>query len=595
MKVKIRKRVISGGIIAWVVSTVAEQTEASTNTYLAENTSLSFVPIALAIICPIILFVLYRNRYLQKKVGEHRKLVAESEEQVKLIFEYSPDAVFVVEKDGKLITANSRACEFVKTAKKDLLKKSLYDLVPKEGHSAVKANLEKWFLDQMDQCEGVALAADGSSIPIEMVGRSFQLGECTLLQLHARDISLRRKAEERIDAARQMAEDSKELALKAHRISEEASQSKSEFLASMSHEIRTPLYDIIGMSGLLSDKNPSPEQKNCVETIQASSEGLLKIINHVLDIAKMEAGQLSVREEPFDIWELCKKLQRRFDPQAGAKGLQLSCRCQNTVPLYLVGDGDLVEQILAQLLDNALTYTHEGSISLNIECHSQTPAGVGLYFQVIDTGTGISKEKQDGLFEKSINLGGPENRLFRGFGLAICKQQVELMGGVIGLISSPGHGSTFHFSLSLPQAMDPAAIKVFENNRTNVISRKDTRVLLVEDNKVNQKVGVAILKKIGCQVDAVDNGKYAVHQIRKERYDVVLMDCEMPVLDGFETTAQIRSMREPGCSVPIVAITANAMKDDEKKCIAAGMDDYISKPVSREVLIKMINKHTVDV
>ena len=555
------------------------------------ETSLSFVSIALAVICPTVLFVLYWNRKLAQKVDKHKQESAENEERLQLIFEYSPDAVFVVEQSGHVVSANSRACELVKLSKNEVLKKTVYDLAPNEFHDDVKANLDQWFSGQLEQCEGVALVSDGTSIPIKMVGRTFQLENRQVLQLHARDITLRREAEERIHAARAMAEDSKDLAIHAYEVSEKASRSKSEFLANMSREIRTPLNDIIGLAGLLSGKNLTAEQKNYVKTIQQSSGGLLKIMNHVMDIAKMEAGQMDVQEEVIDLWELCKKLQQRFQPDADEKELKLICRCEETVPLYVVGDGALIEQVLEELLDNALHNTTEGMVALNIECHTTTPSGIGIYFQVVDTGAGIPIEKQASIFKKKIEATG-SSRLFGGLGLAICKQQVELMGGVIGLTSKAGKGSDFHFSLSLPQAINPDSIKAMENNRARTVQKKNTRVLLVEDNKVNQKVGVALLNKIGCRVDAVDNGKYAVKKIRNENYDLVFMDCEMPVLDGFETTSEIRAMKEPGCSVPIIAITANAMKDDEQRCIAAGMDDYISKPVSREMLVKMINKHT---
>jgi PAS domain S-box-containing protein len=591
MKVTIQRLAVSMGMVACAISSGAEQHGALALSNLPK-TSLSLVSIILAVIFPTVLFVLYWNRRLLQKVGEHRKLTAESEERLQFIFEHSPDAVFVVEKTGTLISANSRACKSVKMTKKELLAKSLQNLVPVDAQNEIEENLEQWFFGELQECEGTVLAADGSVFSVEIIGQLLQLENREVLQLHMRDITLRKEAEVRIHAARGMAEDSKELALRAYEVSENASQSKSEFLAGMSREIRTPLNDILGMAGLLSGNNLTSDQKNAIETIQQSSSSLLKTINHVLDIAKMEAGQMEVREEILDLWELCKNLQVRFGPQADSKGLKLVCRCQDTVPLYLVGDAKLLEQVLEELIGNALKFTREGSVSLNIECHSKSISGAGIHIKVRDTGIGIPSENQDSIFEKKIKTGTSENRLFGGLGLAISKQQVELMGGVLGVISSEGKGSTFHFTLSLPQAMDPSSIHAVENSRAKTISRKNTRVLLVEDNKVNQKVGVAILKKIGCHVDAVDNGKYAVQQFRKESYDVVLMDCEMPILDGFETTAQIRAMREPACSVPIIAITANAMKDDEKRCIDAGMDDYISKPVSREVLVKLINKHT---
>ncbi|VGO21527.1 response regulator [Pontiella sulfatireligans] len=548
--------------------------------------------VLMAVLIVLFLFLAW-NRKLQQKVAERTRQYADSEDRLRQIFENSPDAVFVLEKDGTIVSANARACKSLKMSKQELLAKTIYDLAPSALYDEVAGNMAQWFSGKLTQCEGAALAADGSVSPIEMTGTLQQLGGRQVLQLHARDITLRKEAEEKIHAARSMAEDAKEMAEHAREIAENASQAKSEFLANMSHEIRTPLNGIVGMAQLLSDNKLNNEQKNCIETIQQSSAGLLKIINHVLDISKIEAGQMDVRETPFDMRELCANLWRRFQPQAESTGISFNCNCQDDVPLYLVGDEGLLEQILVNLLGNALRFTHKGSVTLNIECHKKTSAGAELYFQVIDAGIGISKEKQRTIFEKFIQADGSAKRLYggTGLGLAICRQLVELMGGKIGLISSIGQGSTFYFNLTLSQANRPSALKKPQSETATVAERKDVKILLVEDNKVNQRVAIAILRKAGCQVDAVDNGQDAIQQIREQSYNLVLMDCQMPVMDGYEATAKIRSMPEPLCSIPIIAITAHAMKDDEQKCINSGMDDYIPKPVSRQALIDLINKH----
>jgi CheY-like chemotaxis protein len=262
------------------------------------------------------------------------------------------------------------------------------------------------------------------------------------------------------------------------------------------------------------------------------------------------------------------------------------------VPLYVEGDEGLIEQILANLIGNALKFTHKGSITLNIECLKKGPDGAELHFQVIDTGIGISKEKQVTIFEKFTQADGSAKRMYggTGLGLAICKQLVELLEGTIGLISSKGRGSTFFFSLTLPQANHPAKQEMPTPNTTPAV-REGVKVLLVEDNKVNQKVAIAILRKAGCQVEAVENGQDAIQRVAKIVYDIVLMDCQMPVMDGFEATARIREMGGAKSKTPIIAITAHAMKDDRQKCLDGGMDDYISKPVSRNELVALINKY----
>ncbi len=551
--------------------------------------------IAAAIVALIILLILFWNRKLQQTVDERTRLYAESEERLRQLFEHSPDAIFVMDPDGQIITANSQASRLVKIDRQELLSKTVYDLAPEAFHEEVRENMRQWFAGSLKRCEGFSLASDGSSRPIEMTGGLQKISGREALQLHVRDISQRKEAEEQLLAARKMAEEAREMAEKAQQLAENASQAKSEFLANMSHEIRTPLNGIVGMVQLLADTQMSSEQQNCAETILQSSTGLLKIINHVLDISKIEAGQMDVRISVIDLRAMCDTLYYMFRPLAEQKGVDLKCECLDNVPLYVMGDEGLIEQVLVNLLGNALKFTHHGCVSLNIECNSKSGGDAELYFQVIDTGIGIEKEKRAAVFEKFTQADGSHKRMYggSGLGLSICKQLIELMGGKIGLFSSRGKGSTFYFHLSLPQTDHPPAPEQPEGNQPTTIAKPGTRVLLAEDNKVNQKVAVAILQKAGCTVDVVDNGQDAIQRVQQEHYDVVLMDCQMPVMDGYEATAHIRAMKEPLCRMPIIAITAHAMKDDQQKCIDGGMDDYISKPVGRQELIGLINKYTM--
>ncbi len=559
------------------------------------RTILVATSVSAASVAVLISLILLWNRKLQRTVAERTRQYAESEERLRQLFENSPDAVFVLDRQGRVLSANARACSLVKMGKHELLAKTVYDLAPKVFADEVADNMAQWFRGELRQCEGAAMATDGSICPIEMTGRLQRMDGQEVLQLHVRDITLRKEAEEKIHAARQMAEEAKEMAEQARKIAENASQAKSEFLANMSHEIRTPLNGIVGMSQLLVDTGLDEDQKECIDTIQQSSSGLLRIINHVLDISKIEAGQMDVREAVFDPRSLCESLVQQFEPQARQAGIEFICTCQENVPHYLVGDEGLIGQVLVNLLGNALKFTHRGSVALNVECHKKSREGAELYFQVIDTGIGIPPEKQALVFEKFSQADGSTKRLYggTGLGLAICKQLVELMGGHIGLISSVGQGSTFYFNLLLAQASRPVEpLLPAEGEVARTVHRHGVRVLLAEDNRVNQNVAIAILQKAGCTVDAVDNGQDAIQQIRRAEYDIVLMDCQMPVMDGYEATARIRAMREPVRSIPIIAITAHAMKDDRQRCIDAGMNDYIAKPVGRQALIDLINKHT---
>lgn len=571
-----------------------EYPNAPTESTFPLNTVLIIVSVTSGIAAIAIAFILLSNRKLHHMVNERTHQYSESEDRLRQIFENSPDAVFVLDKEGHIITANSRACKSVKMKKQELLSKRIHELAPAVFYDEVNLNMRQWFSGSITQCEGTMMASDGSLTPIEMTGSLQNLGGRKVLQMHVRDITLRKDAEDKLHTAKQMAENAKEMAENAKELAERASLAKSEFLANMSHEIRTPLNGIVGMAQLISDTTLTGEQTNCVDTIQQSSNGLLNIINHVLDISKIEAGQMDVQENVFDLHELTDNLRKMFHAQAEQIGIELKCTCQDNVPLYVIGDHGLIEQILVNLVGNALKFTHQGSITLNIECPKKTARGAELYFQVIDTGIGISPDKQQTVFEKFIQADGSGKRMYggTGLGLAICRQLVELMGGKIGVISSEGQGSTFYFNLMLKQSSHPTSLQPLETAAVRTTISSTLRVLLVEDNLVNQKVATAILKKAGCNVTTAGNGQDAIQQIRKNKYDIILMDCQMPVMDGFEATAKIRAMKDDISNIPIIALTAHAMKEDRQKCIAGGMDDYISKPVSRQELIDTVNKYT---
>jgi len=546
---------------------------------IATKTLLTTATVSLVSVLSIILLILLWNRNLHKKVAEHTRQYAESEERLRQFFENSPDPVFVMNRDAQIIAVNTCACEFVKMEKAELLTKTAYDLAPEAFHREVDENMRKWFSGELKQCEGFCLTAEGTTIPIDMTGTLQPIGGETVLQLHVRNTTLHKEAEEKLLNARELAE--------------KASQTKSEFLANMSHEIRTPLNGIVGMAQLMIDTGLDKEQNEFVETILQSSNGLSKIINHVLDISKIEAGQMDIREAATDLRELSNTLYHMFLPRAEQAGVSLKCECKGNIPPSVITDEGLLEQVLTNLLGNALKFTHEGSVILVIECLKKTDQNAELHFEVSDTGIGISPNKQATIFEKFTQADGTSKRQYggTGLGLAISSQLVELMGGKIELNSVPDEGSTFSFKLTLKQNNGPAKQIDAPPLATQVL-RENAQILLVEDNKVNQKVAIAMLRKAGCEVDAVENGRAAVEQVQKKSYDVVLMDCQMPIMDGFEATALIRKMEAPYCQIPIIAITAHAMKDDETKCIEGGMNDYLPKPISKQMLINLINKYT---
>jgi signal transduction histidine kinase len=396
------------------------------------------------------------------------------------------------------------------------------------------------------------------------------------LALYNANLSLQAAAEE---AERLVVQRTAELS-EALQVAKRASRAKSDFLANMSHEIRTPMNGIIGMTDLALDAPTIQEARECMVVVQRSAASLLDIINDILDFSKIEAGKLSIEQIPFDLRQTVNDCLQVLKPRAHEKDLEVLCTFGADTPTHVVGDPTRLRQVLINLMGNAIKFTKHGTISISIQSVHRQGADVELRFGVRDTGIGIAADKRETIFGAFSQADTSTTRHYggTGLGLTITQRLVSLMGGSLEVESELNVGSEFFFTLPYRMVLAPDAAVV--NSGSALLDVRPLRVLLVEDHPINQTLAVRLLEKWGHQVSVANNGQEALDCLGHDSlvFDLVLMDMQMPVMGGLEATQRIRQIPALA-SLPIVAMTANAMLGDRELCLEAGMNDYLSKPI----------------
>ncbi|BAX81638.1 PAS domain-containing hybrid sensor histidine kinase/response regulator [Labilibaculum antarcticum] len=520
----------------------------------------------------------------RKRLEEEKK---KTEEKFKLIFEKSSVAYLII-KESRFIECNQACLDLYGVRKReDFIGKYVKDFSPEyqpDGELSfdkAKERIEECKIKGYSKFDWMHVRENGTEFPVEVALNTVPLMDGNVLFVVLNDLSERKRVEQELIIAKEKAE--------------EATSVKAQFLSTMSHEIRTPMNAVIGVTHLLSEDNPREDQIQNINILKLSADNLMTLINDVLDFSKIEAGRVNLESIDFNFRNLVKNIVSGFEIKSREKGLDFIVDIDPKIPSYLIGDPNRISQIINNLCGNAVKFTDSGNVQVLVSYQEKCDDKVKLKFEIKDTGVGIPEDKQDQIFQSFSQADSNTTRLYggTGLGLTISKKLIEIMGGFINVISDLEFGTTFCFELSLMIShKSKPKLDLSIDTYRNTAKIKGLHILLVEDNEMNILILKQFLKKWGITYEIAMNGQVALGKVQSGNFDMVLMDLQMPILDGYQATQSIRSLADDKFrEIPILAITASAFNDIRKRVLEAGMNDYITKPINPEELFRKIEKH----
>lgn len=505
-----------------------------------------------------------------------------SDQKFRVLFEYSSDPYFIYNGEGVLDCNDAAVKTLGLKTKDEVIGRSLGEFFPEKQ---ADGRVSSYKAEEMDNIayehgshrfEWLHTKTGGEVFPVEVTLTPVVLNNKRVMLTVWHDLTERKRIEQVLIESRKKAE--------------ELASQKQQFLSSMSHEIRTPLNAVIGTTHFLLEDDPKPSQIEKLKTLKFSADNLLSLVNDILDHSKIEAGKVIFNRERFDLLDRLTGVYEVMKIKAESKKIDLQLQIDEEIPHNVTGDPVRLNQILLNLVSNAVKFTEKGKVEVNAKLLGKTDTHAEIQFDVVDTGIGIAAEKLTSIFETFTQANARILNSFggTGLGLAITKKLVELQGGTISVNSTQGEGSTFSFKMSFKYDTDSEGTEPIDQEEDHSI--QGARVLLVEDNPINQKIAGQFLNNWGAQVDFADNGKTALDKVASKAYDFILMDIQMPEMDGYEATRAIRAIDDDYFkNIPIITLTADAFSEVRDRVLEAGMNDYVTKPINPKQFLKTIS------